>query len=195
MKHEFLVVSKSMFTADGMPIPCNDKSMLLSTLEEYVEYKLTPPLKPQVSAVESSYIIIDAYMAIVNKIQIEKSHNKIRSVQDFADNFVKRVEAETSEFKRVLLVFDRYDFPMSLKSLTREQRTEGQQVHFKLTTNTEIGKIKTKMLLSYTKTKVTFTQILTETTEARFKSSTSASYTIIYMEKRFFKHGYCRRSL
>ena len=96
MKHEFLVVSKSMFTADGMPIPCNDKSMLLSTLEEYVEYKLTPPLKPPVSAVESSYIIIDAYMAIVNKIQIEKSHNKISSVQDFADNFVKRVEAESA---------------------------------------------------------------------------------------------------
>ena len=174
-----------MFTADGMPIPCNDKSMLLSTLEEYVEYKLTPPLKPPVSAVESSYIIIDAYMAIVTKIQIEKSHNKISSVQDFADNFVKRVEAETSGSKRVLLVFDRYDFPMSLKSLTREQRTEGQQVHFKLTTNTEIGKIKTKMLLSYTKTKVTFTQILTETTEARFKASTSASYTIIYGEKIF----------
>ena len=124
-------------------------------------------------------------MAIVNKIQIEKSHNKISSVQDFADNFVKRVEAETLGFKRVLLVFDRYDFPMSLKSLTREQRTEGQQVHFKLTTNTEIGKIKTKMLLSYTKTKVTFTQILTETTEARFKASTSASYTIIYGEKIF----------
>ena len=174
-----------MFTADGMPIPCNDKSMLLSTLEEYVEYKLTPPLKPPVSAVESSYIIIDAYMAIVTKIQIEKSHNKISSVQDFADNFVKRVEAETSGSKRILLVFDRYDFPMSLKSLTRDQRTEGQQVHFKLTTNTEIGKIKTKMLLSYTKTKVTFTQILTETTEDRFKASTSASYTIIYGEKIF----------
>ena len=62
MKHEFLVVSKSMFTADGMPILCNDKSMLFSTLEEYVEYKLTPPLKPPVSAVESSYIIIDAYI-------------------------------------------------------------------------------------------------------------------------------------
>ena len=41
-KHEFSVVSKSMFTTDGMPIPCNDKSMLLSTLEENVEYKLTP---------------------------------------------------------------------------------------------------------------------------------------------------------
>ena len=124
-------------------------------------------------------------MAIVNKIQIEKSHSKISSVQDFADNFVKRVEAETSGFKRVLLVFDRYDFPMSLKTLTRNQRTKGKQVHFKLTTNTEIGKIKTKMLLSYTKTKVTFTQILTETTEARFKASTSASYTIIYGEKIF----------
>ena len=73
MKHEFLVVSKSMFTADGMPIPCNDKSMLLSTLEEYVEYKLTPPLKPPVSAVESSYIITDAYMAIVNKSRL-RSH-------------------------------------------------------------------------------------------------------------------------
>ena len=38
-KHEFLDhVLKSMFTADGMPIPCNDKSMLLSTLEEHVKY-------------------------------------------------------------------------------------------------------------------------------------------------------------
>ena len=61
-----------MFTADGMPIPCNDKSMLLSTLEEHVEYKLTPPLEPPVSTVESSYILI-VDMAIVNKI--EESHN------------------------------------------------------------------------------------------------------------------------
>ena len=49
-----------MFTADGMPIPCNDKSMLLSTLEEHV------------SAAESSYIIIDD-RAIVNKIQNSRS--------------------------------------------------------------------------------------------------------------------------
>ena len=41
-KHKLSVVSKSMFTTDGMPILCNDKSMLLSTLEEHVEYKLTP---------------------------------------------------------------------------------------------------------------------------------------------------------
>ena len=56
--------------------------MLLSTIEEHVqEYEFkTPPLKPPVSAVISSYIIIDA-MAIVNKIQIEKSHNKISNVQ------------------------------------------------------------------------------------------------------------------
>ena len=47
-KHELSVDSKSMFTTDGMPIPCNDKSMLLSTLEEHVEYKLTPPLKPPI---------------------------------------------------------------------------------------------------------------------------------------------------
>ena len=99
-----------MFTADGMPIPCNDKSMLLSTLEEHV------------SAAESSYIIIDD-RAIVNKIQ--KSHNKISTVQDFADHFVKRVEADSSGFKHVLLVIDRYDFPMSLKSLTQDQRTKG----------------------------------------------------------------------
>ena len=102
---------------------------------------MTPPLKPPVSAVESSYIIIDA-MAIVNKIQIEKSHNKISTVQDLATHFVKRVEAESAGFKHVLLVFARYDFPMSLKSLTRDQRTKGVQVHFKLITNTEIGKSK-----------------------------------------------------
>ena len=81
---------------------------LVHVLEEHVEYKLTPPLKPPVSAVESSYILIDD-MAIVNKI--EESHNKISTVQDFADHFVKRVEAEFSGFKHVLLVFDRYDFP------------------------------------------------------------------------------------
>ena len=47
----------------------------------------------------------------------------------------------------------------------------------------EIGKIKTKILLSHTKTKVTLTQIHAETAEARFKASTGASYTIIYGEK------------
>ena len=80
---------------------------------------------------------------------------------------------------------------MSLKTLTRNQDTKGKQVHFKLTTNTEIDKSKhrcschkdRKMLLSHTKTKVTLTQILAKTAEARFKASTSASYTIIYGEK------------
>ena len=98
-----------MFTADGMPIPCNDKSMLLSTLEEHVEYKLTPPLKPTVSAVESSYIIIDA-MAIVNKIQIEKSHHKISTVQGFAAHFVCggrifRVQARSAGVRQIRLPY------------------------------------------------------------------------------------------
>ena len=71
--------------------------MLLSTIEEHVqEYEFkTPPLKPPVSAVISSYIIIDA-MAIVNKFQIKKSHNKISNVQQFVDHFVKQVESSST---------------------------------------------------------------------------------------------------
>ena len=167
-------------------------------------------------------------MAIVNKIQIEKSHSKISSVQDLADNFVKRVEAETSGFKRVLLVFDRYNFPMSLKSLTREQRTEGQQVHFKLTTKVSpdwicaVTSRFTKLFyceganIAHIQSRVTLTPKLVKSKQRcschtpRLRSRSPrfslkqlkldlrhqpAPVTPLSMEKRFFKHGYCRRSL
>ena len=123
-RHEFTVVPRALCSADGMPHPCKDKYLLLSTLEEHVGYQVTPPAKPPAKA---SYIIIDA-MAIVNKISIELPQNKINTVQDFCDHFVKRVAGESRGFEHVLLVFDRYDFPMSLKAMTRDQRTNGKQV-------------------------------------------------------------------
>ena len=176
-RHEFTVVPRALCSADGMPHPCKDKYLLLSTLEEHVGYQVTPPAKPPAKA---SYIIIDA-MAIVNKISIELPQNKINTVQDFGDHFVKRVAGESRGFEHVLLVFDRYDFPMSLKAMTRDQRTNGKQVQFRLAHNTDIGKLKTKMLLSHVKTKVTLTKILAERAEEAFTAS-EASYTVVYGE-------------
>jgi len=63
-------------------------------------------------------------MAIVNKISIELPQNKINTVQDFGDHFVKRVAGESRGFEHVLLVFDRYDFPMSLLTKSNDQRSE-----------------------------------------------------------------------
>ena len=61
-KHEFYVVSKSMFSADGMSLHCTDKYMLLSSLEDHVEYERTPPSPPPIES--PSYFIIDAMETI-----------------------------------------------------------------------------------------------------------------------------------
>ena len=66
-EYEFSVVPRSLFSADGQPLPCIDKAKLMHHIEEMAGVNVNPPRDVQ----ENSAIIIDG-MAVVN--QINKDH-------------------------------------------------------------------------------------------------------------------------
>ena len=69
-EYEFSVVPRSLFTPDGLPHTCNNKSQLIHLIEDYAEIT-DATLKPG----KGSAIIIDG-MAVVNQIVLDDNPNK-----------------------------------------------------------------------------------------------------------------------
>ena len=93
-----------------------------------------------------SVIIFDG-MAVVNRIDIQKQKSIIKTYRDFADVFSKIILKENQGFLGVRVLFDRYD-ELSLKSKTREDRTSGIQIQYKIEDDNDIESITSEKFLS-----------------------------------------------
>ena len=78
-----------------------------------------------------------------------------------AEHFTEKVLQKYFESDELHLVFDRYDFPLSLKSVTRVRRQGNQHpVYNRVTDSTHITKVPMKRLLSHERTKMELTEYL-----------------------------------
>ena len=85
-------------------------------------------------------VIIFDGMAFVNKI---KKSLSMKTCNDFAESFVKRIMKESEGYHQVRLIFDKYN-ESSLKSKTRYKRTKGAVVQFKIQDDTVIQNVSMK---------------------------------------------------
>ena len=87
-------------------------------------------------------------MGVVNKL---KKSDAIRTCKDLADVFVQRILGESNNYQVVAMIFDRY-MMSSLKSKTRNKRTKGVSVRYKIADNT---KLKVTLISCHTKMELT----------------------------------------
>ena len=145
-EYKLSVVQRSLFSADGKLLPTNDKSTLLREIEQLIEKQDDRINKEK----ERSVIIFDG-MAVANKINFRKSP-QIKSCKDYAIAFFNKIKYEASGFDEIPVIFDRY-IERSLKSKTRDARTSGIQVRYKVADDTCIEHISTSQFLSHIETK------------------------------------------
>ena len=67
-------------------------------------------------------------MAVVNRITKTKD---LKTWKDFSDKFVQLILKESANFDEVRLIFDRY-IDGSLKERTRDKRTSGRSIKYKV---------------------------------------------------------------
>ena len=128
--YEFSVVPRSLFLDDGKLVPTKDKYVTLQELEHfYQEINVTTLIK------ENESVIIFDGMAVVNRIEIQKQKDVIKTCRDFADVFSKIILKESQGFPKVHVLFDRYD-ELSLKSKTREDRSSEIQIQYRIEDDT-----------------------------------------------------------
>ena len=89
-------------------------------------------------------------MAVVNTIDIQEKKGIIKTCQDFADVFSKIILKESQGFPEV----------RPLKFKTREDRTSGIQIQYKIEDDTNIENITSEKFLSHVNTKEDFTKYL-----------------------------------
>ena len=115
-------------------------------------------LEKEASSANNEGVIIFDGMAIVQKI---KKTGNLKTCSDFAKVFIDILINESRGYKQIRLIFDRY-MKHSLKEQTREKRTKGKVVHFKISDDTKIENYSMKVFLSHIKTKKELTKYLTE---------------------------------
>ena len=103
-------------------------------------------------------------MVIVDRMAELQSLDKpavITTCAHLPEHFTERVLLKYFESDELHLVFDRYDFPLSLKSATRVRR-QGEQYpgYYRVTDTTHIAKVPMKRLLSHERTKMELTEYL-----------------------------------
>ena len=113
-----------------------------------------------------SVIIFDG-TAVANKINIRKSP-QIKTCKDYAIAFFNKIKYEASGFDEIRVIFDRY-IERSLKSKTRDARTSGIQVRYKVADDTCIEHISTSQFLSHIETKNELAAYLSEKLSLAFR--------------------------
>ena len=180
-RYEFSVVPRSMFHSDGSMIFASDKSSLMHEIK-----KIT---KGDSSCDEDSVrdaeqdralhrVIMFDGMGVVNKL---KKSDAIRTCKDLAAVFVQRILGESNNYQVVAMIFDRY-MVSSLKSKTRNKRTKGVSVHYKIADNMNIENVSLKSLLSHVHTKMELTAYLGEKLVSACKTI-QKDFIVIYENK------------
>ena len=124
--------------------------------------------KQEVPRVDSSNMLSD--VTIRKKVVIVDGMAELQSLDKpaiittcahLAEHFTEKVLQKYLDSDELYLVFDRYDFPFSLKSATRVRRQGDQQpVYYRVTDSTHIAKVPMKRLLSHERTKMELTEYL-----------------------------------
>ena len=81
--YEFSVVPKSLFTSDGEPLPCTDKSKLLHEIENCTQGDTLRELHPPEERLMSEKTIVIDAMAVVNQL------NKGREMRTYAVSYIQ----------------------------------------------------------------------------------------------------------
>ena len=152
---EFSAVSRSLFARNGSMHLSSDKSVVIHEIKKMTENK---ELEKEASSTNNEGVIIFGVMAIVQKI---KKTSDLKTCSDFAKVFIDILINESRGYKQIRLIFDGY-MKHSLKEQTREKRTKGKVVHFKISDDTKIENFSMKVFLSHIKTKKELTKYLTE---------------------------------
>ena len=140
---EFSAVPRSLFARDGSMHVSSDKSVVIHEIEKMAENK---ELEKEASSTNNEGVIIFDGMAIVQKT------GNLKTCSDFAKVFIDILINESRGYKQIRLIFDRY-MKHSLKEQTREKRTKGKAVHFKISDDTKIENYSMKVFLSHIRTK------------------------------------------
>ena len=160
--HELSVVPRSLFSDDGQMLPCGGKSCLMSKLEGLIRASPVSSENQEgnLDNVNQSENVTNYHVALVDGMAELKSLSKPENVKtclQLADHFCSHVWEKFGMMDEVhmnCIVFDRYDFPNSLKEATRIHRPFMQTpVENHVTDTTNIAKISMTKLLSHPKTK------------------------------------------
>ena len=169
--YELTVSPKSLFSADGNPLPCLDKSQIMHEIEKLIDLSDNSRVESGVQKV----IIIDG-MALVNKINKGKS---MKTCKDFAEMFTKQLHKESEPYKEVRLIFDRY-LENSLKNRTRQKRISGVNVRYIIGDNTNMEAMTMKRFLSHIQTKHALTVYLAKFAKESFRAIDKKCYCVRY---------------
>ena len=192
-QYEFSAVPRSLFSADGEMILAYDKASILHALEDLPkeEQNLHKGQEGEVQApvvldaimnvaddAESYRVLIIDGMALVNAIQ-KKDETSIKTCQDFADAFIRRLDREAGTCSEVRLIFDRY-LTSSLKEKTREKRTAGNKIKYRVSDSTNIANVPLKQFLSHIDTKAELTTYLSEKALSHFQKKPNTRFVVVH---------------
>ena len=155
--HEFSVVPRSLFAADGTMFHCTNKSQLMSILEALPGNQPAETANTQGAGVDVQghhRVRVDIVDGMAEVQSLKKTDN-VRNCLDLADHFIVKLFEKYSECDELRLIFDRYDIPLSLKMATRTRR-QGQQpaIAYRISDSTNISNATMKKLLSHVNTKM-----------------------------------------
>lgn len=154
--HEFNVVPRSLFAADGSMLYCSAKSALMPLLEKEATSSDTNRTTEDGNA-HQKVDIVDG-MALLQALD---KNPTITNCAELADHFTEKLFQKHDNCVELHLIFDRYDVPLSLKTATRVRRQGDQQpIAYHIIDTTLITKVSMKRLLSHTNTKRDLTSYL-----------------------------------
>ena len=148
--YKFSLMPRSLFAADGELLHCITKSTLMTLIEK----EATADMR-----VRKKVVIVDGMV----ELQSLDKPAVITTSAHLAEHFTEKVLQKYCESDELHLVFDRYDFPLSLKSATRVRRQgEKHPVYCRVTDSTHIciAKVPMKRLFSHERTKMEWTAYL-----------------------------------
>ena len=143
--YEFSVVPRSLFTPDGQLYKSTDKSVILNEIENLTNQAQDVLFNTNSVPNRKNSVIIFESMAIVNSISNENSMH-IKTCEDFANVFTNQIIDESQRFSEIRIFFDFY-------LQTRNDRTNGTQILYKVDDSTIIVHLKTSKFRSHIMTK------------------------------------------
>ena len=142
--HEFSVVPRSMFAADGTMLHCPAKSALMHILEKLPSSTNECRIVGQEEECPEQRMRVSVIDAMAEVQSLDKPE-QIRNCSHLADHFICRIFEKYEDSDEIRLIFDRSDIPASLKQATRLKR-QGQQdlINFRIIPSTLITKVTIK---------------------------------------------------
>ena len=189
-QYEFSAVPRSLFSADGEMLLAYDKANILHALEglpkgmqnqrgQESQTDTASDAEIEISGGnEGNKVLIVDGMALVNAIQ-KKDESSMKNCQEFAEAFIRRLGREASSYSEVRLIFDRY-LTTSLKEKTREKRTAGNEIKYRVSDNTNIANVPLKQCLSHIDTKAELTTYLSEKILSHFQNKGDKRFVVVH---------------